>query len=167
MKQMRLLNGVIIQALYALYVYALFKIILFKFGSIDMSFLWRQLRKSLGNPDYISMRLQEGNLIPLKEVSRTIHGLSSHDLFNLVGNVIIFMPYGIFLGLMSTRISFIGAFIRSLGLSLCLECAQAVFSIGSFDVDDLILNSTGGLIGCMAFKYCSKYVVTAYAKRNQ
>ena len=35
----------------------------------------------------------------------------------------------------------------SLGLSLSLECLQLIFSIGSFDVDDLILNVSGGLLG--------------------
>lgn len=161
MKHKIMLN--IIQALFALYVYALFKIILFKFRSIDMTFLWRQLKQCLGNPDYISWRLQEGNLIPFKEISGTMHVLSSHGLINLVGNIAVFMPYGVFLCLMSRnkRISFIGAFLCSFGLSLCLESAQAVFSIGIFDVDDLILNSSGGLIGCIAFEYCTKFMGTA------
>jgi hypothetical protein len=70
----------------------------------------------MGSPDYISRRLQEGNLTPFKEIYRTIHVLSSHDLINL-------------------------------------ESAQALFSIGSFDVDDLILNSSGGLIGFIACIY--------------
>jgi glycopeptide antibiotics resistance protein len=163
MKQKRLSNDVIIPALFALYIYVLFKIILFKFGSIDMGFLWQQLQRGLGDPDYIIGRLKAGNLIPLKEISKNIQKLSSHDLINLVGNIGVFMPYGTFLGLMSTnkKMSFIGVFTRSLGLSLCLECAQVVFSIGSFDVDDLILNSCGGLIGYIAFKLCAKFMVTS------
>ncbi|NHN29599.1 VanZ family protein [Paenibacillus sp. S3N08] len=157
-----MLHDIKIQVLFALYVYALFKIILFKFGSIDITFLWQQLKRSLGSPEYIRRRLQEGNLTPFKEIYRTIHVLSNHDLINLIGNIAIFMPFGIFLGLMSNkkRISFIGAFIRSLGLSLILESAQAIFSIGSFDVDDLILNSTGGLIGFIACRLCANLMAS-------
>jgi glycopeptide antibiotics resistance protein len=150
----------IIQALFAMYVYALFKIILFKFGPMDMAFLWQQLKQSLGNPDTIINKLQQGNLIPFHEISSTIHDVSSHGLFNLIGNIAIFMPYGIFLGIMARNksISFIGVFIHSIGLSLCLESAQVLFSIGSFDVDDLILNSSGGLIGFITFKLCGSFL---------
>jgi len=37
-----------------------------------------------------------------------------------------------------------------------LECLQVVFSIGIFDVDDLILNTSGGLLGYCAFKLYDK-----------
>ncbi|WP_074904790.1 VanZ family protein [Paenibacillus algorifonticola] len=72
------------------------------------------------------------------------------------------MPYCILLGLMlrNKKISFIEAFIHSLGISLILECAQTVFSIGRFDFDDLILNSSGGLIGFITFKVFAKVAAT-------
>jgi glycopeptide antibiotics resistance protein len=93
---------VFIQALFALYLYVLFKIVLFKFHLIDTAFLWEQLKNSLGNPDQISGRLQQGNLVPFREISRTIHVLSSHVLINLFGNIALFMPFGVFLGLLSS-----------------------------------------------------------------
>src|SRR5690554_765744 len=137
MKLKRTFVWLTIHLLFVVYVYALFKIIVFKFGSIDMSFLWQQLKQSLGNPDVMTSRLLEGNLVPFHEISRTINDISSHGLLNLVGNIVIFIPYGIFLVLMPTRkrISYIGAFLRSLGLSLLLESTQVIFAMGSFDVD--------------------------------
>jgi glycopeptide antibiotics resistance protein len=169
MKRKRTLNNLKIHALFVLYVYALFKIILFKFGAIDMTFLRQQLKQSLGNPDDIARRLQKGNLIPFKEISRSIHVLSIHDLINMIGNIAIFMPFGIFLGFMlrNKKISLIGAFTLSLGLSLILESAQALFSIGSFDVDDLILNSSGGLIGFIACKVCAKFMATTLQTKGR
>ncbi|WP_425320163.1 VanZ family protein [Paenibacillus algorifonticola] len=62
--------------------------------------------------------------------------------------------------LRNKKISFIEAFIHSLGISLILECAQTVFSIGRFDFDDLILNSSGGLIGFITFKVFAKVAAT-------
>lgn len=87
-----------------------------------------------------------------------------NETYNLLGNIVIFIPYGILLGLVSInkrKISFVDVFLCSFGLSLCLECAQTVFSIGIFDVDDLILNSSGDLIGWIAFRICAKFMVTA------
>jgi glycopeptide antibiotics resistance protein len=163
MKQKRMQNDIKIQVLFALYVYALFKVILFKFGSIDITFLGQQLKRSLGNPDNITRQLHQGNLIPFQEISRTMHALTSNGLINLVGNIAIFMPFGIFIGLIlkNKKLSFIGAFILSLGLSLCLESTQVIFSIGRFDVDDLILNSIGGMVGFIAFRLCVKFVAVA------
>ncbi|MBP1989828.1 VanZ family protein [Paenibacillus eucommiae] len=160
MKHKKILNDIKILLLFTLYMYALFKIILFKFGSIHMRFLWQQLKLSIGSPDYISRQFHKGNLIPFNEISRTIHDLSSHGLINLIGNFVIFIPFGILLGLMlrNGKISYIGVFTLSLGLSLILESAQALFSIGSFDVDDLILNSSGGLTGFIIFKFSTRFV---------
>lgn len=162
MKQKRLLFDIVIQALLGLYVFGLFKVILFKFGTMDVPFLYRQLRRNLANPHYIASRLNEGNLIPFHEISKSFHVFSSHLLYNLLGNIVIFIPYGILLGLLSInkrKLSFVDALLCSFGLSLCLECAQTVFSIGIFDVDDLILNSCGGLIGWIAFRLCAKFKV--------
>ncbi|WP_223193071.1 VanZ family protein [Paenibacillus sedimenti] len=152
--------------------YVLFKIILFKFDFIDINFLWHQLQMNLGNPDY-SMhrlgypRLRFGiNFMPLKTISDTFLSPSRNEVINLVGNILVFMPYGIFLQLLprSRMISHIRVFCRSLGLSLLLECLQVVFSIGSFDVDDLILNTFGGLLGFGIFKLYSKYIVIKQLK---
>lgn len=154
MNQTKFMNVVLLPALFAVYMYAVFKIILFKFALIDFTFLWHQLQRNLGNPVYIRNRLQTANFTPLESISNNIQNLSNHDLINLFGNIAIFMPYGVFLLLLSKNrhLSLFGVLTRSLCLSLSLECLQVVFSIGSFDVDDLILNVSGGLLGFGACK---------------
>ena len=76
-------------------------------------------------------------------------------MINLVGNIAIFIPLGLFLGLLSKNggMPLAGTMLASFGLSLMLEGGQAVFAIGSFDVDDLILNTAGGVIGGLVFNY--------------
>ena len=37
-------------------------------------------------------------------------------------------------------------------LSLLVELLQLVFKVGSFDVDDLLLNTIGGLLGYLVYK---------------
>ena len=67
---------------------------------------------------------------------------------NLLGNIILFIPLGILLPLLyrgiksGTAISVI-AFLGS----LLIEACQLILNRGVFDVDDLILNTLGGLIG--------------------
>ena len=135
-----------LQALFAVYIYLLFKIILFKFGSINFPFLWHQLQRS---PDNIAGSLHTGNFVPLATLTNTYQHLTPHTILNFAGNIALFIPYGIFLVLLSPngRSSMSGVFVRSLALSAGLECAQALFYIGTFDVDDIILNTFGGVLG--------------------
>jgi glycopeptide antibiotics resistance protein len=158
MKKMKLMNKIIVLSLFVFYMYALLRIILFKFRFRDMTFLMSQLRGDIWNPDILMYQLQKGNLIPFKTIFINIQSLSWHDLSNLVGNIVAFIPFGIFLVLLSKKkgMSFIGAFVRSLSLTLCLECLQVIFSLGIFDVDDLILNTSGGLLGYCAIKLYDK-----------
>lgn len=156
----KLMNRLVMLGLFALYMLTLFRVILFKYGSIDIDFLWYRLQKNLENPEYSMHRMQYGNFIPIKTIFDTVLSPSSHEVINLVGNILAFMPYGIFLLLLSKSktISLIGVFIQSLGMSLLLECLQVFFSIGNFDVDDLILNTSGGLLGYCVFRlYSSRF----------
>ncbi|MDQ0876055.1 glycopeptide antibiotics resistance protein [Paenibacillus sp. V4I3] len=162
MKLTKLMNRIVLPVLFVLYMLTLFRIILFKFGSIDTDFLWKRLQKNLENPnpEYSMHRMLYGNFIPLKTISVTVLTPSIHEVINLIGNILVFMPYGIFIVLLSKSkmTSLIGVFIQPLGLSLLLECLQVFFSIGNFDVDDLILNSVGGLLGYGIFRLYGKYV---------
>jgi len=88
MKRTKLMNSIMVPTLFALYVYALFKIILFKFDSINVTFLMSRLQRNLGNPDYILNRLQSGNFILFKTISDYLQIPSIHHMTNLVGNII-------------------------------------------------------------------------------
>jgi len=155
MKKKIVMNKMIILALFVFYIYVLLRIILFKFRWRDMTFLWQQLQRNLGNPDHLMYQLQSGNFIPFQTIVINIQSLSGwHDFSNLIGNIVAFIPLGIFLILLSKDrgMSFIGVLARSLCLSLSLECFQVFFSLGIFDVDDLLLNTSGGLLGYGAIK---------------
>lgn len=165
MKKTKLMNKIIVLLLFAFYMYVLLRIILFKFYWRDMTFLMDQLQRNLENSAYFISQLQSGNVIPFKTIFINIHSLSGwHDFSNLVGNIVAFIPFGIFLVLLSknNKLSFIGGLTLSLSLSLCLECLQVVFSLGIFDVDDLILNTSGGLLGYVSIKLYGKEVEPNY-----
>ncbi len=148
------LSPLSLRALLVLNIYMLVKIILLKFHSVDFIFLWRRLLSGLKQPSLLSERLDTGNLVPFHEISRSLHTLSDHAMTNLLGNVIIFMPLGILLGLLLNHkgMSVLKIGVCAFFLSLGLETAQLLFMIGQFDVDDIILNTLGGLLGFIIYR---------------
>ena len=43
-----------------------------------------------------------------------------------------------------------------MGVSITVELLQLTFKVGSLDIDDVILNSSGGTIGYILFKLSQK-----------
>lgn len=75
-------------------------------------------------------------------------------IINLLGNVVIFIPFGIFLPMASRYRSIFTTLFASFGLSLCVEVFQFIARVGSFDVDDLLLNTIGGIAGHILYVIC-------------
>jgi glycopeptide antibiotics resistance protein len=71
---------------------------------------------------------------------------------NVVGNIVIFIPLGTYLALIikhkRVTINLLFIFI----VSLLVEIIQGVLGIGASDIDDIILNCLGGLIGIVGYK---------------
>lgn len=99
------------------------------------------------------------NLVLFKEIKRFWEYRDQVGMFamftNLFGNVLIFMPFGFFMPMASRYRSFFSTLFYSFGLSLCVETFQVVTRVGSFDVDDLLLNTIGGVLGYMIFVVCA------------
>ena len=85
---------------------------------------------------------------------------------NLVGNIIGFAPFGFILPLISKRFHlFKNIAVASFCLSLTFELIQLVFQFGSFDVDDLLLNTLGGVIGYIAIYVI--FILIKYIKQKK
>ena len=69
-------------------------------------------------------------------------------LRNVIGNVAMFIPSGIVLPIIYKRLdSFIKVILAGGGISLCIEMMQLPFSVRASDIDDLILNTVGVMLG--------------------
>ena len=69
-------------------------------------------------------------------------------LLNIIGNTAMFIPSGIVLPIVYRKLDSLGKVLASGAmLSLCIEIVQLPFSVRASDVDDLILNTAGVLIG--------------------
>jgi len=94
------------------------------------------------------------NFIPFKEILRYEFGAR---LFvkNIIGNVLLFVPYGFFTALYVDIKKSRSAFFLVLLASFAIEFTQ--LGIGRvFDVDDIILNVLGGMIGFYIFRILDK-----------
>ncbi|WP_127579812.1 VanZ family protein [Paenibacillus koleovorans] len=92
------------------------------------------------------------NLIPFQTISNYITNYAYFNFEtwfkNLFGNIVLFIPIGWFVPVWIRATSrFFPFFFVSLALLLLVETAQLATKLGSFDVDDLILNMVGAIIG--------------------
>ena len=99
------------------------------------------------------------NLELFKEIRRFITYREQLGMFavfaNLFGNILIFVPYGFFISMAAVRRGFFKTLFLSFGLSLCVETVQLFTRVGSFDVDDILLNTAGGVLGYILFAICN------------
>jgi glycopeptide antibiotics resistance protein len=97
------------------------------------------------------------NLVLFREIKRfyryrEILGMKS-VMINLAGNVVAFMPFGFFLPILwqkSGKLLYVTFW--SFSFSLVVETIQLVYKVGTFDVDDLFLNTLGGIFGYMMMR---------------
>lgn len=89
------------------------------------------------------------NFIPLKEILRYEFG-SHYFYWNVVGNILIFMPFGFFISLYLSSQKINRPLFITFVTSLTIELVQ-MFIGRSFDVDDILLNCIGGICGFLMF----------------
>lgn len=94
------------------------------------------------------------NFIPFKEMFR--YRIFSTMFFkNVIGNMIMFMPYGFFISYILKLDKKKIVLILSLLISITIEITQLI--IGRvFDVDDILLNIIGGLVGYFIYRIITK-----------
>ena len=98
------------------------------------------------------------NLEPLRTVKNYLIAYGYHNIslrlvvLNLLGNLVAFAPFGVFLPALFRWQRSIFFFTATLTLGItAVEVAQVYTGAGSCDVDDLILNLAGALI---VFIFC-------------
>lgn len=143
------------QILCFIYVVMLIDIVLFKFyGSLsDVVEAVQGLREQRSS-GYWNV-----NLIPFQSINSTLNMIKINPLFltyTLVGNVLFFMPMGFFVSLYTKKKSLICTFLWSLFFIIIIELIQFITCLGVFDIDDMILNSLGVIIGWFSYNIYRK-----------
>lgn len=109
--------------------------------------LWLVLFKfSYDIPAVFEHQLRSLNLIPFADISR--------EAFD---NFIVFIPFGLLLGVNLKRANFQRGLVFILAFSLAAEILQFIFAIGRTDITDVLTNTLGGLLGLVSYDLISKY----------
>lgn len=112
--------------------------------------------------DQLIMRL---NLVPFRTLAHQLHLLTEfdrpwlihHSVVNLLGNVVLFIPLGIFLPKVWERLYGLwSVLLTTAGIIITVEAIQVLTLLGRCDIDDLILNLAGAAIGYGVYKWIWK-----------
>ncbi len=95
------------------------------------------------------------NLIPFASISDYLFtgsaAVKRFAVANVTGNIVAFVPLGAFLPLARRRTGIIWTnLLVVVCASVAVEIVQGVFGLGASDIDDVILNMLGGLIGILS-----------------
>lgn len=105
------------------------------------------------------------NLVPFRTVMLYLRVAFKQDsiinfaTINLLGNVIMFIPMGIFLpSMFKSKRNILNFIVTVIVMISMVEVIQLFTLLGSCDIDDLILNVVGATIGFLLWKYVHKHV---------
>lgn len=98
---------------------------------------------------------ETGNLVPFRTVKLFFDGYFVHRTLsfkafavNIFGNVLVFVPFGVFLPLLFKKQRRFWVFLLTMtGFVFCIEALQLLLLTGSPDIDDILLNVLGGILG--------------------
>ena len=113
--------------------------------------------------------IHETNLIPFKVLFETyqevfVNGYINYFLINFLGNIILFIPFGLIVPLL-WKTSTVKTILIGFCSSLFIEICQLFLTRGT-DIDDLMLNTTGVLLGILVIKFLQKYCKSLVEKFN-
>lgn len=152
-KKYRYCKFVFIAAL-ILYILSIIQITMFPIYIMDKDQI-KAIREELGS----SFKYYQ--IIPFKTIRNTL--INSAWKKQILGNIIMFIPLPIFIGFMNKKnICFIRILLLGISFSVGIESIQLIINIivkfpsRVADIDDIILNSMGVLIGLILFAIIRK-----------
>lgn len=136
-------NKKLIKILFSIYILFLVLFVVLKFdGSFERII---SLHNSIIENEKDGLR--NINLIPFRSISPYLRDITEPYAFkNIIANILAFIPLGFFISNKNPKNVF-KALIICLGVILSIELIQLFFKIGFFDIDDIILNFIGSLLG--------------------
>ena len=123
--------------------------IIYCFVLVYVLFLSRGTRDGFTFAEYMR---RFTNFIPFKTiveyVKRYIDGYRNLSVLNLLGNLALFVPMGMALPCLSRKLNrFWKVTLTVLGMVVAVELVQGLLRVGSIDIDDVIFNVVGAMVG--------------------
>ena len=136
-----------IRALFLVYLLIVIKLIIFKYPMDQLRAIAATWRK-----DVILEGLDTANFTPFKTIRMYIdYAYMLNSFENLVGNILVFVPFGFLLPIWKKAGSFWVMLLNAVIFVLGIEVFQLFSAFGAFDVDDIILNCLGAVWGYLFY----------------
>lgn len=144
-----------IRLFFAIYILFVIRVIVFKYPPEEMRVIAASWRR-----DVILEGLGTANFMPFRTIKMYIdYSYKLNSVENLLGNVLVFVPFGFLFPLaaadsMEQRalrdylVMLLNVFVFVLGI----EVFQLFSAFGAFDVDDLLLNCLGASLGFACYR---------------
>lgn len=100
-------------------------------------------------------RMRSLNLIPLEGTAVRNNQLDYQEIYL---NILIFIPFGLYLSIIQSKWSFFQKLFLIFLVSLSFEALQYYFMIGATDITDLIGNTFGGFLGLFIYSLLTKLI---------
>ena len=104
------------------------------------------------------------NYVPFKgEISNVMKNHDSFTIMRTIGNIAFYSTISLTASKFFKKHSALCAFAVPFLVSVITEAAQGIFSKGDADIDDIILNGLGALIGALIYKFLIEKII----RRNE
>lgn len=116
-----------------------FKNILIKIGPLRFRFTGRVTGRA--------------NFLPFRSILPYLLGEYGRmpAIMNLIGNIALFVPIGFLAPFVWQEMTWRESLVLGTAIGLTVEGMEAMFRVGIFDIDDIMLNAFGVMIGYWAF----------------
>lgn len=161
MKVLRGKGKVLLRLIFAIYAFSMLYFLFFRNGFSIGGTYWEHI---LLNINVIPLKTISQNLILI--LNRPNPYLIPYAILNLSGNVIGFIPFGILLPHLFKKTVSFKRFVLSAALIITAVELIQLFSLrGSCDIDDLILNMLGSIIGYPIGEFIANVLIPKGAQK--
>lgn len=132
-KRYHIVHNILLYSVFVFYLFILFTLLFMK------------------RTDYRSV-----NIIPFHSIISYLSGndliMHSFALSNVAGNILLFIPLGGYVTLFSRDKHIFKNVLLVILFSILAEIIQFIFKLGATDIDDVLLNGSGGFIGVVMYR---------------
>lgn len=108
--------------------------------------------------DFLAEPRPKINLSLLTEIIKIYkHGAIWSFIYNIAGNILWFVPFGMLYSALIPKKSLLKTAISGCIVSISIETMQFIFNTGISDIDDVLFNTVGAILGYVAFFIVSKH----------
>lgn len=105
------------------------------------------------------MKVIKYDLVPFRSYGEILNGQTEYLFPQVIMNILVFIPLGFLLKVSFPAMKLWQLLLLGIGLSVTIEVSQLIFHKGFCEIDDVIHNGIGCLIGVLLGRRLKKYVV--------